>query len=311
MKKKVFIHLGVPKTGSTLLQSKLFPIIQDIKYIGRSYDNSDSSPLFEKIDRFVELGENDNAQSLNEIHKLLTNLLDQNNKILISNENWLQPTNVDKDTHKIFISNFWEKLKRLNKIFHQLDAQIFYFAVKRDQTEAVPSFFSTVHYRITKIFGFKMNDINFFVENMIKNKDGNNKISLFYEMYDYSKISNFISKNFSNKITYFEFNELKNNKENFIKSLIKYFDIKENENYFSIMKKEVRVTPKVEGHYTSQVQFSQKNIFFNFLSKACPSFLKRFFLLVFKFSSFYPSFKTVNKISKESLELIKNNYPKY
>ena len=53
-----------------------------------------------------------------------------------------------------------------------------------------------------------MNDINFFVENMIKNKDGNNKISLFYEMYDYSKISNFISKNFSNKITYFEFNEL-------------------------------------------------------------------------------------------------------
>ena len=61
---------------------------------------------YEKIDRFVELGENDNAQSLNEIHKLLTNLLDQNNKILISNENWLQPTNVDKDTHKIFISNF-------------------------------------------------------------------------------------------------------------------------------------------------------------------------------------------------------------
>ncbi len=311
MKKKVFIHLGVPKTGSTLLQSKLFPIIQEIKYIGRSYDENKSNPLFEKIDEFIELDKNNDQENINDIHNLLKNLLDQNEKILISNENWLQPTNVDKDTHKIFISNFWEKLKRLNKIFNGIDAQILYFAVKRNQTEAVPSFFSTVHYRITKIFGFKMSDINYYIQTMLENKNTNKEISLFYDMYDYNKISNFISKNLSNEITFFEFSELENNKDNFIKSLIKYFGIKENQSYFSVMQKEVRVTPRVDGHYTSQIQFSQKNIFFNFLSKVCPNFLKSIFLKIFKLSSFYPSFKSVNKISKESLELIKNNYPKY
>ena len=67
----------------------------------------DKDYMFEKIDRFVELGENDNAQSLNEIHKLLTNLLDQNNKI-----------NRDLLRTKIFIDS--EKKDKLEAIIHPI-----------------------------------------------------------------------------------------------------------------------------------------------------------------------------------------------
>ncbi len=41
-------HIGYPKTGTTLLQKKVYPKLEEIHYIGKSYDQKKES-FFEKL----------------------------------------------------------------------------------------------------------------------------------------------------------------------------------------------------------------------------------------------------------------------
>ena len=37
MNKKIFIHIGFPKTASTFLQKNIFPNIEGINYLGKPF----------------------------------------------------------------------------------------------------------------------------------------------------------------------------------------------------------------------------------------------------------------------------------
>jgi len=50
MEKKIIVHIGLPKTGTTFLQSKVFPFL-NFYYIGTSGEDSDHFPLYQELYR--------------------------------------------------------------------------------------------------------------------------------------------------------------------------------------------------------------------------------------------------------------------
>jgi len=61
----------------------------------------------------------------------------------------------------------------------KINADVYYFAVRRDQKEAITSYFSEVHYRLIHLFGYKMKDINNYIEEITINKEKDNDLTLF------------------------------------------------------------------------------------------------------------------------------------
>lgn len=308
MENEIFIHLGVPKTGSTLLQTKLFPKIKNIKYLGRNY-GTDSNNLFDKLDNYIENDRSSKEININEIINELNIYTNKYKRVLISNENWIQPTSIKDKSHQIFVSNFWIKLERVNNIMKNINANISYFGVSRDQAEAIPSFFSTIHYRLINLFGYQMKNIDYYVKKIIENKDLNNDLSLFFDMYNYKKISTFFLRKFNKKIIFFKYSSLVDNKKEFLNNILTFLKIENCNSYEMLIEDKIRVTKKKNDSYISKIQISKTNIFFFYLNKIFPAILKRSILKLFKYLSFYPSVEVSNKISRKSLNLIKTNYP--
>ena len=307
MENEIFIHLGVPKTGSTLLQTKLFPKIKNIKYLGRYY-GTDNNNLFNKLDNYIENDRSSKEIDINEIINELNTYTNKYKRILISNENWIQPTSIKDKSHQIFVSNFWIKLERINNIMKNINAKISYFGVSRDQVEAIPSFFSTIHYRLINLFGYQMKNIDYYVKKIIENKDLDNDLSLFFDMYNYQKISTFFLKKFNKKIIFFNYSSLVDNKKEFLNNILTFLKIENSNSYEMLIEDKIRETKKKNDNYVSKIQISKTNIFFFYLNKILPEILKRSILKLFKYLSFYPSGEVSNKISRKSLDLIKTNY---
>ena len=102
MKNSLFLHIGIHKTGTTLLQTHIFPKCQKILYLGRYHDNNKLNNEYFKTFNNLSL----KNLSYFEIRKLKKIKRD----ILISNENILRPFSFDNN---FFINN----LDTLNDIF--------------------------------------------------------------------------------------------------------------------------------------------------------------------------------------------------
>ena len=106
--------MGFSKTASTMLQNNLFPHLKNFYYFGKK-NIKQKSPLFDKLNEFVEEDRSKKNIDIFELAKDLNNLISKNKKILISNENWTQPTSVREifvknsvEKRIIFISNYWK-----------------------------------------------------------------------------------------------------------------------------------------------------------------------------------------------------------
>ena len=115
-----YIHIGLHKTGTTALQSDIFPNIPNIKYIGRNYRASVyGEELYENIVRYSFLGD---IKSLNKnaIKNKIEQALEQSN-LLLSDE-WFTS---DYDFYSSGKGVRWqEKIYRLGKITNGLPVKI-------------------------------------------------------------------------------------------------------------------------------------------------------------------------------------------
>jgi hypothetical protein len=91
MKKKLIIHLGYPKTASTYLQSKIFPNLNGIVYLGKPFVNEDII----EFEKSIILSKNQVFLSkknyLTQIIENITNNYDSS-KFLLSHEGFLRST---------------------------------------------------------------------------------------------------------------------------------------------------------------------------------------------------------------------------
>jgi hypothetical protein len=79
--KKVFIHVGLPKTASTLLQEIVFPELKNVTYVSRPYTQENHA--FNKL-QYADESLYDADELRNEINKIIT--LERSEKVLISDE---------------------------------------------------------------------------------------------------------------------------------------------------------------------------------------------------------------------------------
>lgn len=77
--KKVYIHIGLHKTGSTFLQNKVFPRLKETTYIGRPY--TQQSIAFNKL-QYADTSLYKEEETIQEINQENEN----HEKILISDE---------------------------------------------------------------------------------------------------------------------------------------------------------------------------------------------------------------------------------
>ena len=79
--KKVFIHVGLPKTASTLLQEIVFPALKPVIYVSRPYTQENHA--FNKL-QYAD----DSLYAAEELRDEINNIiaLEPGNKVLISDE---------------------------------------------------------------------------------------------------------------------------------------------------------------------------------------------------------------------------------
>ena len=122
-KQEVFIHIGMPRTGSTFLQTKIFPTIEGVEFIGppyTQYGNAFNELLFAD-DTFYD--EQKIRSELNSI---------KGEKLLISNENFIGQSIYFNHINRTTIAN------RLKNIFP--DATIILYL--RNQLDLLKSLYS-------------------------------------------------------------------------------------------------------------------------------------------------------------------------
>lgn len=183
MNGKVIVHIGLPKTATTTLQTQFFPALADnyknILYTGvhqpRSQD--EQSKLYRDICKAVFLSE-----SIDKTKKTLRTLLNSGKTIIVSEEMFT-----------VSQGNCWrEQLLNLSKLLQELDYQI--LVTVREPSTALFSFYTELYDR------FLMKEQNFI--NVAKSEES-------FEIFHYQKLSDELLKLFEfDRIVVFPFEQI-------------------------------------------------------------------------------------------------------
>ena len=165
----IFIHLGFPKTSTTNLQKNLFPKLKKISYLGRKY-HENNSKLFKDLCLYVEGRKIFSKEELQKLSKQFIKVYNINKNMIISNENWLCPYQIDNETKKPIIYSKEKQLRNLINFLKQLGLKYTFFIFIREKKEIVPSYYVTLNYRITSLFGKKFSKYSYFLDYIYKKK---------------------------------------------------------------------------------------------------------------------------------------------
>ncbi len=213
----VFFHIGYPRTGSTFLQKNFFEKNDKINYLGpKNYDPKFKPFFSEKKMSFINkinLKEEINYENSKFLFK---NLILSDKKInLISSEKFLT-----------FGINYFENLIKIKKLLtlHNKKINFKVFFVIRNQYDALQSYYHHAFSEISNRFSVK----NFKELINLSHSDLNNKNTEkeFYDNYFYNNTFNELTKYFNKKdIAIFLYEDLDNNKVNFLKKISEFLSI--------------------------------------------------------------------------------------
>ncbi len=148
MRKKIYLHLGYPKTGTTLLQKKIFPFLRDIKYLGKSYKSNNL------LDRYNEVF----ALDINVVNYLRGSLnkvieiddLDLQDKNLLSEEtilfSMLRPQLSKNNDGAYFVESIENVINRIKNIFNASIFDIHILITLRNHKEMLQSAYAESYY---------------------------------------------------------------------------------------------------------------------------------------------------------------------
>lgn len=212
MKKKIFVHLGFPKTATTTLQKKIFPSFENFCCYGPDFNEK----LVQIFDKVALLNKKKFDKEKIILLKLLKSEFRNSPKnIILSFEGWLHVisyhTKKNPNKYKIY-----RTLHRLFFFLNKLGEVKFLFVIRRHKN-ILESFFSQFQHSF--MFHLQEEDI---YNLLVLNKK---KYQFIFDSYNYGKLYLFLKK-ISKKNEMLIYEDLIFNKKLFINKLALFFDQK-------------------------------------------------------------------------------------
>lgn len=164
-KRKVVLHIGWPKTGTTTLQKHVFGRIPDHRYLGKTPFGGDRNRVFFDFvhllaycndERFVE-AQSIVKEGLTEIEKEQFGDLDPNIPLIISEEgilaSLLKPS--DHQHHGISTASPSALVKRLKSLESSWDVSFEILVTSRDPTDIVHGYYAQMFHIFRRIKGLQ------------------------------------------------------------------------------------------------------------------------------------------------------------
>lgn len=212
MKKKIYFHIGYPKTATVFLQKKFFSKQKEIEFFCRNFSVNNKS-IFLILNQIILMEDEEYIKEKKKIKKNFDLISFSKNKInLISDQNIL--------CHKYRANNdIYRTLDRIKEIFKKDDFELNIFFSTRKQDDAILSIYRQFYF---SYFEKNLPNLNKIFSN-IKNKE----IKEILESLKYYKIFSFLSNKFGEKnVKIFPYELLKNDKKLFLEKLSNYLNIK-------------------------------------------------------------------------------------
>ena len=205
---KLVFHLGYPRTGTTFLQTHIFPKHKEINLLGpKNYFNWEDVKINQStLDKFRDFYLL-NAQ--NDFKNNVIKHFDRKKINIISNERYLIYLNV--------INDFYD-CKYIEELFHNEELEISFIIVLRNQYDLINSLYHHAYAHISEFLKIKN-----FEKLVYRINDGVNAnfndfpLKLFLDTHDFNLIDIKLKKLFKNiKIKYLFYEDLKYHKNIFI-----------------------------------------------------------------------------------------------
>tara|TARA_Y100000389_G_scaffold189316_1_gene212912 strand:+ start:2428 stop:3330 length:903 start_codon:yes stop_codon:yes gene_type:complete len=269
----LYINLGLPKSGSTLLQNKLYPFLKNIHYMGRFKEKKNSQLLVNLTD-FIENRREFSKSDFSSLVLEFKNYYLKHKKILISHENWMVPYDKNHRTLKMQLVSQTVKLQNLMNFLNKVDIKFKFFFIQRDLEISIQSFYSTLNTRIVYLFGEKFLDFDYFLNYIYNKQENYEKLLLLINVFNFKEIKKIIPEN---TITIFKYDDIETNNEKFITNLSNYLEIPTDPNLFNQLSDEINSSFKEGKDYKFLIQ----NKLYRLIKICSPQFIlnyKKFFL---------------------------------
>jgi len=132
--KKIILHIGLPKTATSFLQSCVFPLIKGICYFGHGNLETETTPFIslDELNKFTISNSNKNQQNIIKVKNELLNYINilKKKDILFSSE--MLTGYLGRYTHNFFnyslgFSNYLVNAQTIKEIFNELSSFIVIF----------------------------------------------------------------------------------------------------------------------------------------------------------------------------------------
>ena len=298
----LYINLGFPKSGSTLLQLKLYPLLKNIHYMGR-FKNKKNSQLFDDLTDFIENRREFSKSDFSNLVLEFKNYYLKHKKILISQENWMVPYDKNHSTLKMQLVSQAVKLQNLMNFLNKVDINFKFFLIQRDLEISIKSFYATLNTRITALFGEKFLNFDYFL-NYIHNKGKDyEKLLLMINVFNLNEIKKIIPEN---TITIFKYDDLFACNAKFTTNLSNYLEIPLDLNLNNQLSYEINSSLKENGDYKFFIQSRT----YKLIKLFTPQFILNFknFFLKFKLVKFILFKKVKVRDKKDILKKVIKEY---
>ena len=221
---RIIIHLGYPRTGTTFLQTNVFPVHSDINFLGpKNYLDLKDKKITERDLNLISLRNNENDLNNNKINKIdkdLIEYLDEKKVNVLSFERYTNYRNLVND---------FKDLKYLEILINQRfnNVNFDFIIVLRNQYDLIKSYYYH-NYSLSSVFlGIKdFKSIFNLLDTEILEKYSNFPLKLFLHQYDFYHLHNKLLNRFKNsKIKYLFYEDLKFNNKHFCDEFASFLDL--------------------------------------------------------------------------------------